>query len=313
MKNRIPLGSAPDLLPSTKMEVMDIARGWYNPNIVRVDESVIEGLNLPKVETGADPGMAKGKMEINFHEVISLSIALNSINYQFWGLDEKGALLRYDFEGIVGAAGMRTAFERAWRDPDSALSLARQGRPLTEGDVRKIFGEIPNIASRVTVLNEVLCGPKLDELTQSLTEEIGETSAVCVYMAKNIANAFPLAYGDQVLKKAQLALSEIWVFLESKAPGHDCELTAFADYQIPNVLRAMGVLKYSDELAQKIANHEGIPYGSVEERAIRGASLLAVEKIAERAGRPVAAVDHYLWMRRKEATDPFHLTFTTAY
>ena len=67
------------------------------------------------------------------------------------------------------------------------------------------------------------------------------------------------------------------------------------------------------DLAQAIDTFQPLDYDSHDERAIRAASLIAVEKIAEQAGVPVAAVDHYLWMRRKEASTPFHLTFTTAY
>lgn len=293
---------------------MEVAARWYNPSIARVDTQAIAQLHLPPIKVGLEPGMVHGQMEFNLTDSIELSLALNAINYQFWNLSDQGQFLRYDFEGIVGAQGMCTAFERAWADPESPLSYARLGHPLTVEGIRAVFGDIPAAQSRADVLNEMLLPPKLSQVSQLLARDISSLGGVEVSQAKLIADQFPLAYGDQVLKKAQLALSEVWVNLDAANPGSaSCDLTAFADYQIPNILRAMGVLHYSDELAGKIENFQEIAYESEEEKAIRAASLIAVDKIAQQAGVPVAAVDHYLWMRRKEANTPFHLTFTTAY
>lgn len=318
MKNRLPAGVPPfptkSQWPSSKSGVMQVAHDWYDANIARVDVQVIACLQLPPIKTGAEPGMTVGRMEFNLTDNIELSLALNAINYQFWDLSAQGDFLRYDFEGIVGAQGMRTAFERAWADPSSPLSKARLGKPLTLEGIAAVFGDIPAAQSRADVLNEMLLPPKLSQVSARLAAAISKFGGVEVSQANLVAEQFPLAYGDPVLKKAQLALSEVWVNLDASAPGAAvCDLTAFADYQIPNILRAMGVLHYSEALAEKIENFQEIPYGSDEEKAIRGASLIAVEEIAKQAGVPVAAVDHYLWMRRKEAATPFHLTFTTAY
>lgn len=311
---RLPIGSVPSQWPSTKAGVIEVANAWYDPSIARIDEQAIRDLDLGHIQVGAETGMAAGKFGMDWSENIALSLALNSINYQFWDLGEQGQFLRYDFEGVVGAQGMRNAFERAWNDPESPLSQARRGTPLTEEGVRAVFGDIPSVETRVQVLNEMLLPPKLDQVSQSLAAQYAATGEFTTQMAHEVAQAFPLSYGDQVLKKAQLAISEMWVkAVDAGDTGSRCDLTAFADYQIPNILRAMGVLCYSDDLAAKIDAYQEIPYESDEEKAIRGASILAVEKIAAQSGVPVAAVDHYLWTRRKEASTPFHLTFTTAY
>ena len=311
---RLPIGSTPSLWPNTKAGVMEIAQAWYDPSIARVDDEAIKSLDLGHIEVGAETGMAAGKLGMDWSENIGLSLALNSINYQFWDLGGQGEFLRYSFEGVVGAQGMRNAFERAWNDPESPMSQARRGVPLTGEAVRAMFGDIPSVDTRVAVLNEVLLPPKLDQISKSLAAQYAASGEFTTQMAHQVAEAFPLAYGDQVLKKAQLAISEMWVkAVDAGDTGSKCDLTAFADYQIPNILRAMGVLKYSDDLAAKIDGYQEIPYESAEEKAIRAASLIAVEKLAVQAGVPVAAVDHYLWTRRKEATTPFHLTFTTAY
>lgn len=303
----------PSPWPENKAGVLAIAQQWYDPDRVAVEEAAIASLQLPNIKAGAEPTMATGEMGDEWKTHIGLALALNSINYQFWDLNAEGQFVRYRFENIEGAMGMRTAFERAWADPNSPLSAARQGTPVTLESIHQVFGDIPAAESRVAILNEILLPPKLEQVSAQILEAIEASGTVNTELAKIAADAFPLAYGDPVLKKAQLAVSEVWVKAETAGQGIGCDLTAFADYQIPNILRAMGVLTYAPDLAQAIDTLQPIAYDSPDERAIRAASLIAVEKIAEQAGVPVAAVDHYLWMRRKEASTSFHLTFTTAY
>lgn len=303
----------PSPWPSSSLQVLSIAKSWYDASHVAVDDKMIVALDLPPVQIGSEGSMAAGKMDQGLGEEFELSIALNSINYQFWDIGQKGEFIRYAYKGEVGALGMVKAFKGAWSAPDSPISKARQGISMSASDVQKVFGNIPSPQSRADILNEVLSSPDLPRLARALADRAASQGIFDTAMASQLADAFPLAYGDPVLKKAQLAVSEAWV--KSKNAGFEVQsdLTAFADYQIPNILRALGVLLYSPSLAARIDGMQPLAYDSPEERAIRAASLIAVERIAQESGAPVAAVDHYLWSRRKEASTPFHLTFTTAY
>ena len=309
---KIPTPPPISLWPRTKTGVMDVAHDWYDEQRVLVNEAAIARVNLPPIAPGADTTMSAGTMGMEWTDNVALSLALNSINYQFWDTDDQGAFTRYERNGVVGALGMRQAFEEAWNNPQSPIRQALLGQPLTTRDVRAVFGDIPAAESRVAVLNEVL-SPALRVVARDILRQIETTGAITTELAAQLADAFPIAYGDPVLKKAQLAISEVWVKMQEAGQNVSCDLTAFADYQIPNILRALGVLDYAPDLAATIDSQKLIPYDSHDERAIRGASLLAVDLLAARAGVPVAAVDHYLWTRRKEAQTPFHLTKTTAY
>lgn len=211
MKISTPSIPAPSQWPRTKSGILDVANDWYDSNRVAVNMGAIAALDLPAIPVGSDVTMAAGKMGMNLVENTALSLALNSINYQFWDLGSQGEFIRYAHEGIVGALGMRQAFERAWSDPDSALSQARLGTPLTLDEVQAMFGDIPAAASRVAILNEVLTSPDLDRLSRKIVDQMALTGKVDTAMAHDVATAFPLAYGDCVLKKAQLAVSEVWV------------------------------------------------------------------------------------------------------
>lgn len=104
-------------------------------------------------------------------------------------------------------------------------------------------------------------------------------------------------------------------------------LTMFADYRVPQILRARGVLRYSQMLAQKIDTNEVIPSGSEEEVEIRAATVQAVEclrddvrKLQELHGGVAdvksVTLDWLLWQEGeslKETLPPHHRTLTVFY
>jgi len=57
------------------------------------------------------------------------------------------------------------------------------------------------------------------------------------------------------------------------------DLTMFADYRVPQILRHLGIFQYSAELADAIDSEKELPYSSKWEVEIRAATVLAVETI----------------------------------
>ena len=51
------------------------------------------------------------------------------------------------------------------------------------------------------------------------------------------------------------------------------ELTVFADYKLPQVLRRLGVLRYAPHLAERIDRLKPLEAGSREEGEIRAATV----------------------------------------
>lgn len=299
----------PSPWPRNKSEVLNVCRTWYNPSLVKVDQNQIQRLPVGEVEP---PPLGQTNLEGcsgTLGEAAQFAIAMNSINYMFWSKSETGEFVRYQNNGAIGALAMTEAFKNAWETPNSPIDNARKGTPLTSADVVGMFGDIPDPTSRAEILNEVLCGGAL----QRIAQEIEEDNVFNTQLASRLASVFPQAYGDEVLKKSQLAVSGIWREARLRGFEGECDLTAFADYQIPNVLRALGILQYNDELARKIDQGDLIVENSPEERAIRAASILAIEDLSQAQGVSVADVDFWIWLKRKEPKTPFHLTSTTAY
>lgn len=297
--------------PANKSEVLDVCVSWYNSTLVEIDRDAIFRLPVGDVVPPpiGDTNLERLDAVVDLQSAAQFAIAMNSINYMFWSKSESGEFVRYQNNGAIGALAMTDAFKQAWEDPNSAISAARNGKPLSAKDVLAVFGEIPDPVGRAEILNEVLVGSSL----QNISQEIAQRNEFNTELASRLAQSFPKAYGDEVLKKSQLAVSAIWREARIRGFEGDCDLTAFADYQIPNVLRALGILKYSDNLANKIDQGSIIEEHSPEEKAIRSASILAIEELAKSQGVSVADVDFWIWLKRKEPQTPFHLTYTTAY
>lgn len=292
--------------------LIDTVRADYRPDLVRVNEDRIRELDIPQEDfepmstglVGTPPGE-------HLLTGIAYLLVLNSQNFQFWDVSS-GKYERYEFEGVTGAMGMRRALAKVWGDDPTPATFRRVWE---EKGVRGIFGPISQPLKRDRMLDEVLSGP-LESMSRTIAMFAqGHGKRFGVEHAKLIADEFPIAYADPYLKRAQLALLEIASFCaEFDIPVKVDSLTLCADYQLPRVMRALGVLEYADGLALRVDNRVLIPQDSAEERAIRAATIVAGELMAAHFDVPAAAVDNYLWQRRNEAGEtPFHLTVTTAY
>lgn len=93
-------------------------------------------------------------------------------------------------------------------------------------------------------------------------------------------------------------------------------LTAFADYKIPQMLRKAGVITYSQDLAERIDNYILIPAGSREEIEIRAAGIWGVELIRQKLQSYTSGeIDNALWLISQDqaGAKPYHRTETIYY
>jgi len=127
-----------------------------------------------------------------------------------------------------------------------------------------------------------------------------------------LVRAFP-GYGkDLFLKRAFLFIMEMYrrcrLFKEEIG-----RIPVPADYQIPKMLRSLGCLSYTHPLQLSVEDGRLIPEGSSMEIEIRAATIVACSKIAKITHCSCEVVDTYLFSKRNECKDPFHLTVTTSY
>lgn len=135
--------------------------------------------------------------------------------------------------------------------------------------------------------------------------------------------------GNQVFiyKRAQIFVADIFAAFKGIGIGMFTDIagvTCFADYRVPQLLEALGVLVYSSELKAKVVSGQDIPAGGQDEVEIRCASICAVElfksEIASMLGQELLSleVDWLVWGRgellaQKSELPPHHETKTIFY
>ncbi|WP_088501199.1 queuosine salvage family protein [Burkholderia ubonensis] len=311
--------------------VLATARADYAEALVAIDEKAIAALEL--FEPGGELQSIGSTLPLSSlaraMEGIPYFIAMNALNFQFWDVTDSGELVRYRHKELEGALAMQAAFLNAW-EAAARLALEKTGAAnnvpviaralnyhVTSEGLTRVFGDIPEIGKRARILMEVLeDGNLLQQVAANLLDAVHQGELAWTH-AELLAKTYPGAYGDAYLKKAQLTMMFIaGQWNAHTPPNRACRLnvTAAADYQLPKILRALGVLRYSVEVADTVDRQQLIPAGSVAERAIRAATVLACEKLAAHLQCTVPEVDFWLWVNRNQARGAqFHLTRTTAY
>jgi hypothetical protein len=267
-------------------------------------------------------------------ETVTYLLVLDSLNFCFW--PAPGEMLweiQYRSENLSGYFGLAAAVKRA---VESGIPLMRADylAQLSLNRLKEILGgegELPLLGHRLEILKNV--GQVLIEAYDGRALNlVGAADGSAVGLARLLAEKFP-SFRDVAeyrgvnvffYKRGQILASDLHGAFEGKAWGHfeDMdELTAFADYKLPQVLRHLGIFVYADSLAQKIDQGIYLEAGSAEEVEIRANTIWAVELMrreAEKMGGRLKAfeIDWILWNLGQDPAfkvKPYHRTRTVFY
>ncbi len=252
---------------------------------------------------------------------------LDCLNFCFWPEP------RWRYREHDGYRALATALKDAVERGDRILDAAFLAH-LDSATFQKILdgeNDIPLLDERVKVLREA--GAVLQERYNGQAARLverAERSAVRLVelLAQDLSSFRDEATyrGRRVYfyKRAQIFCADLYGAFGGRSWGEFAdiaELTAFADYKVPQVLRHLGVLRYSAELATKIDHREELPPGSMEEIEIRAHTIWAVELLKrelEKRGRPLRSfeIDWLLWnfgQCEEFRQRPYHRTRTIFY
>ena len=116
-------------------------------------------------------------------------------------------------------------------------------------------------------------------------------------------HSHPAVGSVPLYKRAQITVHDLAVAFDHSGPGrfddHD-QLTMFADNLVPHVLRVEGVLRFTDDLIERIDAVDDIAIGSPEEIEIRACGVHAVELIRSHLAAAdtritAADLDNLIW------------------
>ena len=250
---------------------------------------------------------------------------LDCLNFCFWQTKD----LEYDY--------LATALKKVYMNCEKNFD-AKNLAEMTEDTLQSWFPDfkLPLLSERVNRLREL--GNVLSNHYRGLACNVVFSANHCAPTLVQILiekiPGFRDAYvnpstGQYIhfYKRAQILVGDLWAAYERPSRGHKyylanmSDLTTFADYRVPQILRSMGVLRYAAELARDIDNHQMIPCGSIPEIEIRASTVVAVEmlhKVLVSKGHSLLAIelDWLLWQKgesTKEKMKPHHRTLTIFY
>ena len=263
-------------------------------------------------------------------------LALDALNFCFWGeRDQPRWQIDYEGEKLNGYLAEAAALKRAVEEKEEDIPLwdATYLSTINEKDLAYIFrGEqtIPLFAERLQNLREVGT-VLLEQFDGQFTHAIEQAGRSAVKLTLLLAKEFS-SFNDVALyrnrfvrffKRAQICVADLHGSFAGKSWGAFSDmdqLTAFADYKLPQVLRHFGILEYSPSLAQRIDAQALLEAGSEEEVELRAATIWACEllrrSLARQGVRMTAAeIDLRLWLlgQNSAAMRPYHRTRTMYY
>lgn len=282
----------------------------------------------------------------HFHDsterTVNWILVLDALNFCFW--PDKGQprwCIEYQGEILNGY----------WAEAASLTRAVEEGIPLWDAhylsaisreDLAHIFRGVPSpdedspvmiplFEERLENAHEV-GRVLLERYDGQFAHAVEEVAGSAVKLALLLANTFP-SFHDvatyrnkevRFFKRAQICVADLHgAFGGSKwgAFTDIDQLTAFADYKLPQILRHFGVLEYHPALAERIDNLELLQPGGEEEVEIRAATIWACELLRQATAhsslRAMTAIeiDQFLWHLSQNITEmpPYHRTRTIYY
>ncbi len=300
---------------------------------VRIDREAIAAYSEAEIWKSQvqAPGWAS---EYHYSDSDELTAAyvfvVDTVNFSFWG-DPKWHRT-YEGQELDGYWALAAALKEAVTADPSFLN-SRHLAEIDAAQLERILGgspTIPLLRERAENLRELgrwvttrFGGRYLDilrdvhrdaiELIRMVVTELRSFQDEAVY------KGIPVSF----YKRAQILAADLQGASNGKSWGRLSrmdELTAFADYKLPQILRHHGILRYSPVLAAPVDNKVPLPAGSQQEVEIRGNTVWAVELLSqELQGRGVDLapyqVDGLLWLASQESGEmrPYHRTRTIYY
>ena len=268
------------------------------------------------------------------HKTVAYLLILDSINFCFW--PNPGAEkweVQYKSETLSGYYALAASLKKAI---ESGISItdAHYLSELNLSTLKQILGgkgELQLMEERIRILNELgaflICryngeANRLVEAAENSTLKLVELLVENLHSFRDEAEYYDTKI--YFYKRAQIFAADLYGAFAGKDWGFfkDIDnLTAFADYKLPQVLRHVGVFQYSPSLEHKVDNNILLDPGSPEEIEIRANTIWAVELIRlqlKRMGRNLRAfeIDWILWnlgQQRKFKEKPYHRTVTIYY
>ncbi len=258
-------------------------------------------------------------------------LLFNATNFCYWG-DPRWEV-EFGGERLGGSMAMLACIHRALDEGVPILDGAYLAQ-MSEAGFERVLrgtGRLHLMSERLAIWREVgrvlvaEFGGKLTEVIRAAAGDAPALVRLLIERFPSFDDAWP--FDGQIVpfyKRAQLAAAMLLEAFGGAGWGRLAradQLTVFADYKLPQVLRRLGILSYDSQLAEAIHSRTLIPAGDRREVEIRIATIWAAELMRRALALRVPEItalhlDYWLWAAgRQQGPDiePYHRTLTTAY
>lgn len=260
-----------------------------------------------------------GLMDMDIRDIVNFLLVYHTVgDFCFWG-DPKWEI-ETDIGKLDGSyAIMYILINQYKKDKNFNMSMLRFSTML-DGNV-----EIPLLGDRYDFLMEMnrylkkIKGDFYDEI-KDLVKDIDLLEYIVrkFYYFKDIRE-----YNEEWIyfyKRAQLITSDI-LHVRKIVEGIEVDysnLLGCADYKLPQVMRCMGMIEFSDKLELIVDNKIQLEEDSEMEIEIRAVTLEVIDYIYKKLDGKVCRMDinDYIWLLgqdKSKINKPYHRTLTTTY
>ncbi|GKY91692.1 hypothetical protein MPSEU_000141000 [Mayamaea pseudoterrestris] len=261
-------------------------------------------------------------------------LALDAINFCFWPLPG------YEYANLAcSLTGMASQDHDAQETnsqsvSDSFILSARSLSEMKPQTMKELFEKHdkqsmapPDIETRCQLWNQVgnILLERFHGSAWSLIQSADGSATKLVQLLIDHFEGFCDFRSDiWFLKRAQICVGDWNASLQLHLKDLS-QLTTFADYRVPQLLRHFEIMNYAPELATRIDQKEELVKDGPEENAIRAATVAAVEYIVEELQTlapdkvwTAVETDWYLWqvgerMQNEGELSPHHRVRTIYY
>ena len=319
------------------LEVLETAKNVVEESRhVRIDRQALTGFSRKMFSEGIEVPVWNCLYHLNAcsEEMVSYLLILDSLNFCFWPAPGNTKWeIDYGSIKLSGYYALAVSLKQAY-EGGVPITGAEYLAELSLTELKQVLGgqgELQLMEDRLQILNKL--GQVLLEdyegKAHNLVESAGESSVKLVRLLSEKLPSFRdvaeyLGHKVFLYKRAQIFIADLYGAFDGKGWGSFTDidnLTAFADYKLPQVLRYLGILRYNQGLAKKVDQKVLIEAGSAEEVEIRANTLWAVEFIRQELcsmgmGLRAFEIDWILWnMGQGEQcrVKPYHRTLTIFY
>lgn len=298
---------------------------YVSINIKNID-SVISLLYENKKESWLDSSNLKIK-KFSQKQILIYLILCESLNFCYWDSNIKWKI-KYNDEWYSGSIGLFYAIYKAIENGYNLLNVDYLEKMTIEefDEIFKGTTSIPLLKERYDIIKQLVIELKKEQVFEKVIDADSD-----VDLLNNIINYFSnfrdisLYKGKEIyfFKRAILLVGDLILnidFVKEKVKNDD-NMIGCADYKIPQVLRHLGILEYSNDLSNLIDKKQILEHDSEMEIEIRANMLYAIELIKEKLHQEginmnSVQIDNALWLlskNKKYKDKPHHLTKTIYY